>query len=163
MSDWTRDLRRLGACAPLVKWAQGYPDFRAAWAACERGDWMLWIAGRVAGEFGSDARRPLVLASCECDRIGVAVWERKYPDDRRPRVAIEIAEAWARGDSEVTLDMVLVAAAAAAAAYATDYAATYSAFLAYSADAAERARALREHADIVRKHYPQPPEIGAQP
>jgi len=45
---WTGVLADLGACTD------------AAWAACERGDWMLWWLGRMSGPPGSPLRRALV-------------------------------------------------------------------------------------------------------
>jgi hypothetical protein len=56
------------------------------------------------------------------------------------------------------------AASAAAYAYASDAAYTASAYASYAAsayasDAAARASVLRECADIVRRHYPEPPAI----
>lgn len=35
-------LLRLGACAEAVEWAAPYETLDAAWAACERPDWLLW-------------------------------------------------------------------------------------------------------------------------
>ena len=92
-SNWTDDLWRLGACGDAVAWAAGFPDLGAAWAACERGDWMLWLAGRVSDKPMSDARRPLVLAACECARLALP---HVRAGDDRPLRAIEMAERWAR-------------------------------------------------------------------
>jgi hypothetical protein len=61
---WTDALHALNACDAGLDWAGGYDSLDSAWAACERGDWMLWLAGRVAGPPGDDSRRPLVLAAC---------------------------------------------------------------------------------------------------
>ncbi|MEM7622636.1 MAG: hypothetical protein AAF235_05475 [Planctomycetota bacterium] len=63
---WTDGLVRLRACGDAVDWAKGFGSLDAAWAACDRGDWMLWLAGRVSGAPGGDARRTLVLAACGC-------------------------------------------------------------------------------------------------
>ena len=114
--------------------------------------------------------------------------------EKRPLLAIEAAEAWARGDPGITLQMVLDAAADAHAAYAYTHAAAYAADAAayaaaaahaayaaayYAADAAAYAAAdahadtdanaddtrkqrLAQCADIVRKHYPHPPEQGGK-
>ena len=67
-----KKLEALGACREAVEWSAQYgDDFQRAWNECHRGDWMLWLAGRLAGEPGSDARRPLVLAACECARLAL--------------------------------------------------------------------------------------------
>jgi len=181
---WVRVLSATGACEEAVDYAEGFPTFAAAWRECPRGDWMLWILGRMSGDPGSDARRPLVLAACECARLALSVFEKKYPTDKRPRVAIETAERWALGgDGAPSLGDVRTAAytasaaaasaasyaAADAAAYAADaaaYAASYAAANAANAAnadacaaayAAAYARVLSECADIVRKRYRKPP------
>ena len=189
MEHWTEALVRLRACSDAVEWARDYNTLDGAWRACVRGDWMLWLAGRMAGPPGDDSRRPLVLAACACARIALPKWEARHPADNRPRAAIETAEAWAHGgDDAPTMADVRTSAAAAAygatygatdAAYATYAAgaadATYAAYTAYAAtyaatyvaadvaDAAaaaeERMGILLECADIVRKYYPGPPAL----
>ncbi len=164
------DLKRLRACDEALAWAVGYSDPDTAWAACERGDWMLWLLGKQAGGPGSDARRPLTLAACECARL---VLQHVRAGELRPLRAIEAAEDWARGGT-TTLDQVRFAAyaayaahaaAAAAAAYAADAYAAHAAAAAAAyaadayADAAARTRTLKACADIVRKHYPKPPTL----
>ena len=130
---WSDALRALGACDEAVEWASTQPDAETAWAQCRRADWMLWIAGRVAGPSTPEGRGQLVLAACACARTAL----RHVPDDDvRPLRTIETAEAWARG--EASLDDVRAAAytaaaySANAAAYAA-YAAAYAAYAAYGA------------------------------
>ena len=135
---WQDNLTRLRACDEAVGWAQNYKTFPAAWEACKRGDWMLWLAARS----GVD-RKALVLAACACARPAL-----KYvpKGEKRPRIAIETAERWARGEATIE-DLRLTSATSAASAA---YAAAYAAYAAYAA-------ALKDSADIVRKHYPKPP------
>jgi hypothetical protein len=150
----------LGACEDATEWvrAQTADDAQSIWDSCERGDWMLWLAGRA----GVD-RKLLVRAACLCAREAL----RYVPaGEDRPRIAIETAEAWTRG--EATIDRVRAAADAADAAYAATYAAdaacaayaaacaadaayaaacaTYAAT--YAADA--RKASLKRSADLVR-------------
>ena len=159
MADHIDILARLGACRDAVEWAKTQPDAATAWATCERGDWMLWIAGRMSGEHGSDARRPLTLAACECARLALP---RVKAGEIRPMRAIEAAEDWARG-GPTTLAKVRKASADSAAAYAV-YAAAYAvyaaAYAAADSAAADSARSstLKACANIVRKHYPKPPK-----
>ena len=160
-------LRGMGACSKAVEWAEPYGDDHArAWAECECGDWMLWLLGRLSGEPGSDARRRLVLAACACARLVLHL----VPDgEDRPRVAIETAERWARGENGVSLDDVRRAAydfyasssAAAPAAFYASASAFYSSVDAVSdcAAAAAREPTLSRCADIVREHYPEPPVL----
>ena len=176
MSTPINHLSELSACSDAVAWVKSTKcrSLESAWKKCERGDWMLWYAGKKSGPVGDERRKKLVLAACECARLALPIWEKRYPDDKRVRNCIETAEKWAR--NEATLEALKVsrqnccaaADAAAAAAYAAAYA--YSAS-AYSADAysaayaatyaatysATRKKVLAECAEIVRKHYPELP------
>lgn len=42
---WVDALVDLEACPEAVDWAVTQIDAEAAWAACQRADWMLWLAG----------------------------------------------------------------------------------------------------------------------
>ena len=132
-------LRHLGACVDAIQWV-GDRDLLAAWQDCERADWMLWLAGKMCDQSGWPTRRQVVLAACACaERALIYV----PLGEERPRLAIETARRWARGDVNVTLARVR-AADAADAAYA------YAAYAAYAAAAARKA-ALREMADLLRQ------------
>src|ERR1700740_2774342 len=120
-------LRRLGACSEAVEWAKG-KSFAEAWMTCERGDWMLWLCARMAGAEGWPSRQKIVLFACDRAETVLPIFEKRYPQDDRPRKAIETARAWAKGESAAA------AAAAAAAAYAAAAAAA-----AYAAAAAAAA------------------------
>jgi hypothetical protein len=149
-AHWTDRLTELDACTEAVTWARDYDTPAAAWAACERGDWMLWLAGRLAEPSRSDARRPLVLAACACARLALPY---VFHDEPRPLAAIELAEQWARGGNVTLRDLRSAADAAYAAAYAAAAAAAADAYAAVSRST------LRACADIVRQHYPDPPNL----
>jgi len=129
-------LRNLNACPEATGWARG-KDLRTAWTTCDRGDWLFWLAGRMADQPGWPTRRQIVLAACACAETAL-----KYvkPGEDRPRVAIETARAWVRGDASV--EDVRVARKNAAAAYA-------------AADAA-RAKARAECLELIRRELPEP-------
>jgi hypothetical protein len=141
----------LGACSEAVKWA-GRKTPKRAWETCKRGDWLLWFAAKV----GVD-RKLVVLAACGCARTAL---NRVPKGEERPRIAIETAEAWTRG--EATLEQVTHSAAYAASASAADAAYAYAAYAAYAAAyaAASRTRMAAWHNDraglakIVRKIIP---------
>lgn len=214
-THWTDRLVELRACPDAVEWARTQPDLATAWATCERVDWMLWLAGRVAGPPGDDSRRPLVLAACECAERVLPLIRNEWAQ-AIATAAIQTAQAWAHG--EATIEEVRAAkdatTAAADAAPAGDreaaLAAAYAAGPADEGDAvgvavgpagratavmtaghvpwlatlaaeavridAARLRApsarrpwsrpvargpiLCEMADIVRRHYPEPPRIS---
>ena len=84
------------------------------------------------------------LFACKCARIALPLFEEKYPDDARPRKAIDAAESFAQG--EIDENALGVAHDAAKVAYATyPYAdctsfanrASFAAFSAFSASAAD--------------------------
>jgi len=168
----------LGACEESLDWLKEKKPSNVyqAWRSCPRGDWLLWFAAKI----GVD-RRLVVAAACEIARDALPIFEGKYPDDNRPRKAIETAEEWCKG--KATQEQVRMAAAAAAAAaadaaaaaaaadaadaWAAAWAAAADAWAAAwaaadAADAADAAadaaaadardKALQKYAAIVRKH-----------
>jgi len=92
------------ACPAAMDWL-GDRDSSQMWADCERPDWLLWWAAH------SVPRQELVLAACDCAELAL----RYVPKgEHRPRLAIETARRWARG--EATVEEVRSADAAALAA-----------------------------------------------
>lgn len=207
VSHWTERLKTIGACDEAVEWAGRYSTLQVAWDACERGDWMLWLCGKFAGEPWDDGRRRLVLAACECARPALA-----WAGEVRPQFQLDLHESWARGEvveqrairaaseaaragnwgalaakhamdashaaSSETSDVAsLVAGCAAEAAMDANRAASRAerraAIHAGGAPRAESWAAMEESrrvsgeaslktsAEIVRKHYPEAPEIGS--
>ena len=174
---WIKSLTRLRACDEAVEWAEQYKSFTAAWTACERPDWLLWIAANTVDQ------KLVVLAACACARTAL-----KYvpKGERRPLVAIETTEAWARGEATIAevrtayAVSAYAASASAAASAASAYAASasasasaaYAAYAAYAASAyaasasasaasayaasasasAARKKANSKMANLVRKH-----------
>ena len=139
-------VRSLGACGDAMEWLMAQKNLAQAWRDCERGDWMLWVLGKQAGEPGCEKRERLVLAACKCARLSL-----KYvsEDEKRPLVAIQTAERWAKG--KATIEEVRTAAddAYAAAAYAAACAAYAPAVKIFT---------LKKCADIVRSFYPKAPD-----
>jgi len=126
-----RQLTLLRACNSAVEWA-GDRDFATAWAECERADWMLWLCAKMIGKDGWPEKKQIVLCAADIAESVLPIFEEKYPNDSRPREAIEAARAWSNGKGTN-------AAAAAAAAAAAD---TYAAYAyAAAADAAYAAAA----------------------
>ena len=94
MKTWIEPLKRMSACEGALEWCESYNSLPDAWTACERGDWMLWLLGKLAGEANSDSRKKLVLTACQCARLALLYVKR---GEKRPLKAIETAEKWARG------------------------------------------------------------------
>jgi hypothetical protein len=149
------------------------PDLETAWRVCEDGSWMLWGAAEIGVR-----RKSVVLATCDCVRPALPYVPA---GENRPRVAIETAEKWARGEATLgevyaaslaayaaataaakdldpgravpAADAASLAAFAAADATAAAAAATYAVAV-RAAYAAARSRVLRECADLVRARIP---------
>jgi len=60
-SNWARALIPYEPCMDGFIWASRQPDYDAAWANCNRGDWMLYWIGKLSGAAGSTARQRLCL------------------------------------------------------------------------------------------------------
>lgn len=163
----TRKLKKMNACDEAIDVIAKYDTAQEAWDNCKRGDWMLWLVGRLSNKPESIRRRQLVLTTCKCARLAL---KHVRKGDNRPLETIEVAEKWARREKWVTIKDVRAAAdatyaadAAADAADAADAAAD-AAYAAYAADAAADAvadaayaaggKTLAKCADIVRKDYP---------
>jgi len=117
-------LVKLGACSDAIAWV-GEKTLAEAWETCDRADWMLWLVRRIDGSYTPRLR----LAACACARTTL----QYVPiGEHRPRLAIEVAERFARG--EASADELAAARAAAG-------------------DAA-RAAALASMAGIVREMIP---------
>jgi hypothetical protein len=116
------------ACQSAMDWL-GDRDSGHMWAECERPDWLLWWAAHAV------PRQELVLAACDCAELAL----RYVPQgEHRPRLAIETARRWARG--EATVEEVRAADTAAIAAFlAAGNAAAYAALTAYAPRASDAA------------------------
>jgi hypothetical protein len=173
-------LRTIGACDEAREWADSYTSAKKAWNECERGDWMLWLLGKLSGEPESSKRKKLVLCACECAELALP-----YTKDKRVKKCIDTTRAWANGKSTIeeviearfAADAATDAAASAAAAYAANAAASAAAYASAAASAAAyaaanasaaasaaayasaRTKTLKQCADIVRKHYPKTPAV----
>ncbi len=114
-------------------------DPAAMWAGCLRGDILLWLASWA----GVD-RRLVVGATCAAVRPALGYIPQ---GEDRPRLAIEAAEAWARGEEGVTVDSVGGSEQAAYAAWVALRASTRSNPSAMAASAAAQYAALAAFRD----------------
>lgn len=87
-------LAAAGACSEALEWI-GQRSLARAWRECRRVDWMIWLLERMGKPLWTDQERRLF--ACDCAEHVLPIWEARYPDDARPRRAIEVARAYARG------------------------------------------------------------------
>ena len=148
-SEVSKILSKLSVCSDARVFCRGHKTIKAAWLACERGDWLLWFAGKLDID-----RKVLVFVACQCARLVL-----KNTTDKRVLKCIEITERWtadnamieemitARRDAADAADAAAYAAYAYAAAYAAyAYAAAAAAAYAAAADAADAAAAYAAYA-----------------
>ncbi len=149
--------------ADAREWSAAH-DLATAWRDCRDARWMLNAVADVV------PRQSLVLAACACART---VLHLVPAGETRPLRAIEVAEAWCRG--EATLDEVRAAAdaawvaasaaargAAADAAWVAAWAAADAAAAAVAAaSAATRVQHLAALADVVRGVIPTAAVVAA--
>ena len=86
-------LSRLAACADARAWARDYPDLQTAWSQCKRSDWMIWLLARTTLDQDDPRLRLMACDFAEAVLIYVPAGEV------RPRQAIEVARAFARGEA----------------------------------------------------------------
>jgi hypothetical protein len=135
------------------------------WNTCPRGDWMIWLLRKTQ----SIDRQTSVKLTCLCAEHVLDIFEKKYPGDKRPRLAIEAAQAWVDDSTDEKLTLVKLAADGAwearrydAATYAAVDAATYAVDAAtYAVDAAvanacAAADERKWQADSIRQLIPCP-------
>ena len=134
------EISKYNPCREAIQFRAKYDSFEEAWNACERGDWMLWLAHQIKVDL-----RVLTLAKGRCAELVIDLLE-----DERSIKAIKIAIAFGEGKAtRKELDDAADAANAAADAYAyayaaTSYVATVAATVAASAASAARAAAYAD-------------------
>lgn len=164
-------IESMDACDDALAWLRNedHPDITAAWAACPRADWMLWLAGRCAASDGSK-HAAIVAAAADC---AAAVLDLIPAGEGRPRAAVETArrwctgqataaECWAAADAANAAAAVHAASTAAAAAARAAFAANASHAATYAAAGAHAAARIDRSTDfaaIVRRHLPAPPAL----
>ena len=120
--------RKLNSCNDAAEFVSQYETIEEAWAACPRGDWMLWAAAKLID------RRLLVGVLGKCART-----VQHLMKDPRNIAALDACDKYAAGEISEK-DLGAAAAHAAHAAYAAHAAhAAYAA--AYAATAAAHAAA----------------------
>ena len=155
---WSRKLHALGACRDAVEWAATQPSYAEAWETCQRGDWLLWLLGRVAGPFGSPSHREIVGAVSACARTALPIFEAAVPGDGRVRACLDLLDRYAGGEV-VSPEQIQAAAGAAWVAAGAASAAAWSDVATRTASAsgaATRPAALAHCADIVRTKAKRP-------
>ena len=105
-----------GACPEGIAWVkkQKIKSDSQAWRELHRSDWMIWLAEK-RGIWNKLDPTKLRLFACDCAEQALPIYEKDYPDDKRPRKAVETARLFAEGKAtQKELDAAWAAAGAAA-------------------------------------------------
>jgi hypothetical protein len=126
-------LLNLRPCREGTKFAKscGY-DAVKIYNTCHRGDWMIWLLR----ETNTIHKPQAVLLAISCAERVLCIFEKKYPGDKRPRMAIDSVKNWLTNPTEENRRACRAPAYAAYAAYAD---AAYVAYAAAAADAGDAA------------------------
>ena len=136
MNHWTDKLVEISACSDAVEWCKQFDTIEIAWQHCERSDWMLWLLRKC--KIAETDKTKFVRLAIRFAESSLHFYEDKYPNNKKPREAIEAAKKWVDNPTEENRVAANAAAYAAYAAYAEAYAAAY---VATNADFAANAAA----------------------
>ena len=142
-------LKNINACSEVIEWFINQKETDSIKIIKKlikenKLDWANWFICRLFN------KKQRVKYAIYAAKLVLPIFEKVYPDDKRPRIAIQAAKAYLKRPCKNTK------ASAYAAAYAAD-----AAYAAYAADAAyaaayadEKEKILQKCADITRKHIP---------
>ena len=91
MTILRKDIKHLRPCTAATDWLGLRRNPQKAWDECPRGDWMIWLLTRTKAD-------PAKLRLVACD-IARTVLHLVPEGEDRPRIAIETAERYARGEA----------------------------------------------------------------
>ena len=136
MKFTTEQLKELNPCSDGLKWylenikTENLEEILIQ-LNNHRDDWPRWLMVRVLDD--TQRRKLAIFAASEV----LHIFEEKYPDDKRPREAIEAAQKYL--DKEITLAELKEKRVASVAAVACGYAAFACGYAAVAASAASAA------------------------
>jgi hypothetical protein len=82
-----KELMTYEPCGDAHAFLKKFRSLEAAWAACENPQWMLWALSKT-DQLPEDKARQF---ACDCAERSLKFFEAKYPNDKRPRLAIVAA------------------------------------------------------------------------
>ena len=115
MTPTKKQLLEFKPCSEGVGFLAKHKTLKSAWENCTDLNWMIWALNKF-GIFDEKIARRF---ACDCTRHTLHFFEDKYPEDKRPRLAIEASERTIEDQSQE-----LLAARAAAWTAASDAART---------------------------------------
>ena len=95
-------LTGLNACTDAKEWVLSLNDDvsnEAAWTACERGDWMVWLIGALHRR-DAITRQVLTLATVACTRTALPRLAGR-PAESAVSALLDATERWCRGEADM--------------------------------------------------------------
>ncbi len=97
-----RELKKLGACAPGYRtFIEAHGENEATLSQClESNEWddIWWLIPKIYDQFSGQQKTDLRLLACDYAMSSIDTFEKEFPDDNRPRLAIEASMAFATGN-----------------------------------------------------------------
>ena len=118
-------------CKEELRWFEKQSSLEEVWDKCEEPSWLFFIC-QAEDELNLKKEQSVAIAIAVASRV-LDKYEVAYPDDKRPRKAIEAAQAWLDNPTKENADAASAAYAASTDAYAS---AAHAVSAAYSARAA---------------------------
>jgi hypothetical protein len=87
-------LKEMDACAQALAYLEKQSSYQEAWENCTRGDWMLWLLGKVLDEGNEVEFRRLTLAKARCSKLVIDLICDDYS-----KKAVEVAEKFGLGEA----------------------------------------------------------------
>jgi hypothetical protein len=136
MKITTKWLQEKSACPQGIEWFKAHHEMRPvpllrSLIKADKLQWANWLVARVM-----DKPQRVQYAIFAAEQV-IGIFEKKYPQDKRPRQAIEAAKAWLKNPTNENQKSAAADASAASAASAADAASAAS--VAYAASAASAA------------------------
>ena len=162
------ELIKLNACEEAINWLETnkFTSLQEAWQVCKRADWMLWL---LWSNENKDEKK-LTLTNCEIARTVLHIFETKHPNDKRPRICLDLTEKWYKSEDNVTYDNAInarkdcwnayfsyggdfVSALVAAAEHGAACSASRAAQANGTYNSEDYYKALASYCDIIRKNH----------
>ena len=149
-----KSLLDLNPCANGLQFAEKYHTLQEAWDACDNPRWMVWYLRKTE-------HPKLLSVGAASARTVLPIFEKKYPDDKRPRAALDAVDRYLLHGTPIDISVRSAAYAAYAASAFAFADAAYAAYAAYAAsadaadDAADAAAAKINMPNVIRSIVPK--------
>ena len=122
------------ACSDGLEWGRD-KSLEEIWNTCERADWMMWLY-----KYLSPKKKKALKVAIYSAELVLPIFEKQYPNDKRPREAIESAKRVLKNDTKKNRDLASASSASAYSASSAYYVLASASASAYSASSVAYAK-----------------------